>query len=334
MADPASQASPPPQGDDTAPAPPKKPRSSAPLAAAVALLLGIPLAGFGLKIWGPILFAPEEAPRAVMEVTGPRKIEVAGATPVETRGSSIDMVRGDAGAPQAAGTAAAAGAGAGAQAVPAPPSSGAPAPQTARPQDQPPKPGQKAYPKLKPNHGWTNWFWRQGLPATVEPDPPRQHAAGTEENIKQVEAVAAAKAQATAPTASADSSKPGASGVSPASPPAPAKPARQGYKPPVPVYSAADQATHVGPGIGGGTLEASAGQAQPSGGKRVWTEHSTFVNPPDAAPEPNPEKPRTPDGPCPRRGWWKSPYTGYCYYSHAACNASDYEHRGCVQPNP
>ena len=327
MADPAPQPGvPAPEGGEP---PPRKPRSSAPLAAAVALLLGIPLAGFGLKVWGPLLFAPDEPPRAVMEVTGPRKVEVAGATPVETRGSSIDMVRGDAGAPQADPAAAqTASVAAGSQALPPPPSGAAPAP-TGAAQTEAPK---KAYPKLKPNHGWTNWFWRQGLPATIEPDPPRQHAAGTEDNIKQLqELTQKPKAEA---AASADSSKPGASGVSPASPPSPAKPARRGYKPPAPVYSAADQATQVSAGVGAGTLEAAAGQAQPAAGKRVWTEQSTFVNPPDAAPEPNPEKPRTADGPCPRRGWWKSPYTGYCYYSYASCNASDYEHRGCVQPNP
>lgn len=296
--------------------PPPKPRSSAPLAAAVALLLGIPLAGFALKAWGPLLFAPEEAPSPVVEITGPRRRSPP-AAPAENRPSSLDMIRrASLGESRPAVPAPAA------QAAPTPPAQ-PPAPEKPAipvpPAQKPAPPAPKPYPKLKPNHGWLSWFARQPL----QPTPDQEQ----DPNIQYTLPQTPRGTDAAAPAANV-------SPASAAAPPPQPKPARRGYTPPAPVYTVSSQATELAPGAGHGTLDVPASAPDRSAGKPIWTEHSTFVNPPDKAPEPNPEKPRTDDGACPRRGWWKSPYTGLCYYSHASCNASDYEHRGCFQPNP
>ena len=293
--------------EDLLPAP--KRRSSRKLGAAVALLLGLPLAGFAFKVIGPLLFNTDEALRPIVEITGPRGRAEPSGPPAEARRSSIGLVQGDLGAapPAEAGTAA------------APPSTTVAAQPPAAPERQPqPQAPPKAYPKLTPNHGWRSWFARQ-------PQQPAPQETAT------IPATATTPATPTT-TEKATTTDNG----SPASPTAPetkaAKPARRGYRPPAVSYSASAQGTIVTGLPGGGTVDAQAAAAEPSP-KRVWSEHSVFQGAADSPPEPNPEKAR-PDGNCPRAGWWKSPATALCYFTQGSCAAADTLHRACVRPNP
>ncbi len=62
--------------------------------------------------------------------------------------------------------------------------------------------------------------------------------------------------------------------------------------------------------------------------------HYTIIAPPDPVPTPNPESPRTQDGPCPRRGWWKNSATFMCYFTRESCEAAGNRRGTCSQPNP
>ena len=266
--------------------------------------LVLPGSGFALKHWSQWLFAPGEPPPAFIEVTGPAKgprpAPLSGLSQIvpERRTSSLDFLapEADETKPQAQAPAAA-------------------APERAP--AAPPKP--KTYPKLRAIRGWRSLY----EPGTSERRAfyPLNEAPAPETSPTQPSPTAAATAAAAQPAKAA---------------PAPApKPRKAGYQPPAIVYAGGGGATTTSPGGPQSEAQTLAGPREtPAPGAEPWSGHATFVGPPDRIPNANPERPRVVDGPCPKRGWWKSAYTGLCYQTRLSCLGADYTHEGCAQPNP